>query len=181
MIHRLRRLLACQSGFSLVEMIQVTVILAVIIGALMTLFVAAMNSEAEMSRRFQAQQDARRAVDRLRREVHCAENVTPTGASASITLTLPGQCPTAGGVVDSPAVTVVYDAQPVSSGRFRLRRAGVTVADYVTTDNVFNYTAPQTGKLGNLHVEVPVNLRPSETGKTWRLVTDIVLRNTTRL
>jgi type II secretory pathway pseudopilin PulG len=181
MIRKLRRLLACESGFSLFELLQVTVILAVILGALTTLFVAAMNSEAEMSRRFQAQQDARRAVDRLRREVHCAENVTPTGTSASITLTLPSQCPTVGGVVGGPAVTVVYDTQAVSSGRFRLRRAGVTVADYVIAANVFNYTAPATGKLGNLQVDMPVNLRPSETGKTWRLVTDIVLRNTTRL
>jgi type II secretory pathway pseudopilin PulG len=181
MIQRLRRLVACESGYSLFEMLQVTVILAVVIGALTTLFVTAMNSEAEMSRRFQAQQDARRAVDRLRREVHCAESVTPTGASASITLTLPSQCPTAGGIVGGPAVTVVYDTQLVSTSRYRLRRAGVMVADYVTSANVFNYTAPTLGKLGTLRVDMPVNLRPSETGKTWRLVSDIVLRNTSRL
>ena len=181
MRRRLRRLLACQSGYSLIELLSVTAILAVVIGSLTTLFVAAMNSEAEMSRRFQAQQNARRAVDRLRREVHCAENVAPAGASSSITLTLPSQCPTAGGVAGGPAVTVVYNTELISSGRYRLRRAGVTVADYVTAANVFDYTAPATGKLGILRVDMPVNLRPSETGKTWRLVSDIVLRNTSRL
>lgn len=181
MIQRLRRLVACESGYSVVELLWVTVILGLVTSALMTVFVTAMNSEAEMNRRFQAQQDARRAVDRLRREVHCAESVTPTGASAAITLTLPSQCPTAGGVVGGPAVTVVYDTQLVSGDRYRLRRAGVTVADYITAANVFNYTAPALGKLGTLRVELPVNLRPTETGKTWRLVTDIVLRNTTRL
>jgi hypothetical protein len=30
-------------------------------------------------------------------------------------------------------------------------------------------------------VVLPVNLKPSEPGKTWRLEADIVLRNTTRL
>jgi hypothetical protein len=57
----------------------------------------------------------------------------------------------------------------------------VKVADYVTAQNVFTYTAPATGKLGNLRVELPVNVRPNQTGLTWRLVADIVLRNTTRL
>ena len=55
------------------------------------------------------------------------------------------------------------------------------VADYVTVPNAFTYTAPATGKLGNLRVELPINVRPSQSGQTWRLVADIVLRNTTRL
>ena len=54
------------------------------------------------------------------------------------------------------------------------------VADYVTTGTVFDYTAPQTGKLVTLRVELPVD--PSAAKKhVWRLVADIVLRNTTRL
>jgi type II secretory pathway pseudopilin PulG len=183
---RLRRLVACEAGYSLVELLQVAAILAVVLGALTTLFVAAMNSEVEMNRRFQAQQDARLAVDRLRREIHCASAVAPTGMSASITITLPAQCPTAGGTAGDPPATVVYDTEAVSTGRYRLRRAGVPVADYVTDPveggtNLFNYTPPATGKLGTLHVDMPVNVRPSEIGKTWRLVTDIVLRNTARL
>ena len=174
---RLRRLVACESGYSLVELLQVTVILAVILGGLTTVFVRAMNSEVEMNRRFQAQQEARLAVDKMRREIHCASGVTPSGASNSITITLPAQCPTAGG---SP-VAVVYDTLLVSTGRYQLRRGGVRIADYITQATVFNYTPPATGKLGSLRVELPVNLKPTETGKTWHLLGDIVLRNTTRL
>jgi prepilin-type N-terminal cleavage/methylation domain-containing protein len=181
MIRRLRRVLARQSGYTMIELLQVVVILGVVLAALMTLFVSAMNSEAEMNRRFQAQQDARLAVDRMRREVHCASAVTPTGASASVTVTLPSQCPTAGGTIGGPPLTVVYDTQLISTNRYRLRRAGVRVADYITSENVFNYTAPATGTRGTLRVDLPVNVRPSETGKTWRLVADIVLRNTARL
>ena len=62
----------------------------------------------------------------------------------------------------------------------RLRRAGVTLADYITAETVFNYTAPAVGKLGTLQVDFPID---TSAGKRlpWRLVTDIVLRNTTRL
>jgi type II secretory pathway pseudopilin PulG len=174
---RLRRLAARETGYSLIELLQVTVILTVILGALTTVFVRAMNSEVAMNRRFQAQQEARLAVDKMRREIHCASAVTPSGTSSSITITLPAQCPSAGGT----QVNIVYDTQLVSTNRYRLRRAGVRIADYVTAATVFEYTAPSTGKLANLRLSLPVNVNPSETGKTWRLVADIVLRNTTRL
>jgi prepilin-type N-terminal cleavage/methylation domain-containing protein len=175
-LDRLRRLLRAERGFTLVELLQVTVILGVILGAVTTLFVRASIAEVDMNRRFQAQQEARLAVDRMRREIHCASLVTPTGASASITVTLPAGCPSVGG---SPA-TVVYDTQLVSAGRYQLRRAGVRVADYVTAASVFNYTAQSTAGLGKLRVDLPVNLKPTEPAKEWRLVADIVLRNTKR-
>jgi len=173
---RLHRLVVCERGYSLIELLQVTLILAVVLGALTTVFVRAMNSEVEMNQRFLAQQEARVAVDKMRREIHCASAIT--GNAQSITVTLPGQCPTA---VAKALTTVVYDVQPVSAGRWQLRRAGVRLADYVTVQNVFTYNAPVTGKRGNLHVELPINVRPNQTGQTWRLVADIVLRNTTRL
>jgi type II secretory pathway pseudopilin PulG len=177
MIMRLRRLLMQESGYSLFELLQVTLIMGVVMGALMTLFVRAMNSELDMNQRFQAQQEARLAVDRMRREIHCATAVTPSGTSASITITLPAQCPTSGGA----QINVVYDTQLVSTGRYRLRRAGVRIADYITSPNAFTYTAPAIGKLGKLHLDLPVNVRANQVGQTWKLAADIVLRNTTRL
>lgn len=175
--HRLARLLACERGYTLIELLQVTVILGVVLGAIMILFVNATNAELDMNRRFQAQQNARVAVDRMRRETHCASAITPTGPAASITVTLPAQCPGAGGVQAS----VTYDTSLVATDRYVLRRNGITIADYVTTAHAFNYTAPTQQKLGILRVDVPVNVKPSETNKTWRLVSDIVLRNTRRL
>jgi len=113
----------------------------------------------------------------MRREIHCSNAITPTGAAASITVTLPSQCPSAGGA----QVNIIYDTSLVETNRYQLRRNGVTVADYVTAANAFDYTAPTQQKLGILRVDLPVNVKPSETHKTWRLTTDIVLRNTTRL
>lgn len=174
-LHRLRRLLASERGYTLVELLQVTLILGVVLGALTTLFVRASIAEVDMNRRFQAQQEARLAVDRMRREIHCASLITPTGSSSAITVTLPAGCPTVAG-----ATNVVYDTQLVSAGRYQLRRAGVRVADYITSATVFNYTAQSTSSLGKLSVTLPVNLKPSDTGKEWKLEADIVLRNTTR-
>ncbi len=165
-----------QTGYTVVELLAVLTILMTVITALTGLFVSAAKAEIDLNRRFEAQQAARVAADRLRREVHCASAITLTSA-ASITVTLPGHCPTA---VGGAVTDVVYDTEPVASGRFRLRRAGVRIADYLTSDNVFSYTAPSAASLGRLRLNLPVNVNPNEGWKTWRLATDIVLRNTTR-
>jgi prepilin-type N-terminal cleavage/methylation domain-containing protein len=172
---RMRRIVAARAGYTLVELLLVVAILSVVLGALTTLFIRASNAQLDMNRRFQAQQTARLAVDRMRREIHCASAITPTGVSSSISVTLPGQCPTAGG----SETTVTYDMTG-SGQRWQLRRNSVNLADYVTIQNVFDYTAPVAGSsLGKLRVTLPINTKPGS-AKEWRLVGDIVLRNTTR-
>jgi prepilin-type N-terminal cleavage/methylation domain-containing protein len=176
-MNRLRRLVLCERGYTLVELLTVTVILSVVMTGLTVLFVQATNAELQMNKRFQAQQEARVAIDRMRREIHCAKAVTPAGASAAITVTIPSQCPTSGGA----EITVVYDTQLVSAGRYQLRRAGVRIADYVRVGSVFTYTAPTTESLGKLRVDLPINIQPPGAGSNWELVADMVLRNTSRL
>jgi prepilin-type N-terminal cleavage/methylation domain-containing protein len=173
---RIRRLVAHERGYTMIELLVVMLMLGAILTGLTLVFMRAYNAELAMNRQFQAQQEARTAVDRMRREIHCSSGITPSGNSTSIAVTLPSQCPTAGG----SQITVTYDTQLVSTGRYRLRRAGVRVADYITANNLFTYTHV-TGKRANLRVELPVNTKPTEPGKTWRLVGDIVLRNTARL
>jgi prepilin-type N-terminal cleavage/methylation domain-containing protein len=184
-LRRLRRLFEGQAGYSLIELVIVLAILGTVVGALTTLFVQATNAEFEMNRRFQAQQSARVAVDKMRREIHCASAVTPTGAQASISVTVPSQCVSVCPLTPpvcaagQPPTTVTYDTAG-SGTRYQLRRNGVNLADYVTLNNVFNYTAPVTGaSLGKLRVTLPINTKPGS-GKEWRLVADMVLRNTTR-
>jgi prepilin-type N-terminal cleavage/methylation domain-containing protein len=179
---RIRRLLACEGGYSLIEVLQVMVILGVVVGALTGLFVQASNAEIDMNRRFQAQQQARMAVDRMRREIHCSSGISPVGTSASIAVNIPAQCPTAGGT----AITVTYRAVPVSSGRFKLERQVGTgpiakVADHIRIDNVFTYAAPTTETIGKLRVDLPINIQPPGSGSNWELVADMVLRNTSRV
>jgi prepilin-type N-terminal cleavage/methylation domain-containing protein len=176
-LHRLGRLLAGERGYTLIELLQVTVILSVVMAAITILFVQATNAEVDMNHRFQSQQNARIAVDRMRREIHCASNITPTGLTSSISVTLPAQCPSAGGVLS----TVTYSTSSVGTNRWRVLRNGVMLADHITAANVFTYSTPTQQKVGILRVDLPVNVKPAETHKTWRLATDIVLRNTARL
>lgn len=175
-LRTLRRRLGREGGYTLIELLVVMVILTTVIGSLTVLFVQASKAEVDMNRRFRAQQDARVAVDKMRREIHCSDQITPTGVSDAISVRLPAQCPTAGGT----ETTVVYDV--VGSGqRWQLRRSSVVLADYVTEQNAFSYTAPVTStSLGKLRVTLPINIEPSNGVKEWRLVADIVLRNTTR-
>jgi hypothetical protein len=116
----------------------------------------------------------------MRRELHCASAIT--ASASAVTATLPGHCPSA---IGGTTTSVVYSMQTVSASRYRLQRAAnggaaVTVADYLTSQNAFAYTAPSPSSLGKLNVDFRVNLKPAETWKTWHLVTDIVLRNTLR-
>ena len=179
-------LLRDRSGFTLVELLAVLAIFLVIVTALTTLFVSGSKAELDANHRFQAQQNARLALDRLRRELHCSSGVTKTDGSAltatpvaAIRVALPSHCPTAAG-----GTTVDYQAVANGSGRWKLLRvqggSSVPIADYLVEDEVFTYTAASSDTRALLHVDFPVNVNPNEGWKTWQLVDDIVLRNTLR-
>ncbi len=89
------RSLTSQRGVTVVELLIVLIIMGVILGALTTLFVRGMKAELAADQRFRAQDQARLAVDRMRREIHCASAITST--ATSVTATLPGHCPSAVG------------------------------------------------------------------------------------
>ena len=174
------RALRGAGGYTMIELLAVLTIFLIVVTALTTLFVSGAKAELDANRRFQAQLSARVAFDQMRREIHCASSLTFTSA-ASVTITLPASCPSAGGT----QTTVVYDTASAGTNRYTLRRkkgaaAAVPIADYLTAANIFAYTAPSTSALGRLSVDMPVNVYPNEAWKRWRLVADIVLRNTTR-
>jgi type II secretory pathway pseudopilin PulG len=177
-LRRLRR----EEGYTLIELLLVCVILSTVLGSISVLFIQASQAEVDMNRRFRAQQDARVAVDKMRREIHCANAITPGGVSTAISVSLPSQCPSGAtpGSSGGPVTNVTFDV--VGSGqRFQLRRNSVVLADYVTAQSAFDYTAPVAGtSLGKLRVTLPINVEPTNGLKEWRLVSDIVLRNTTR-
>lgn len=183
-MRRLRaRLRRDQRGYSVVELIISMSILASVMTSVSVLLVSATNSEVDMNRRFQAQTQARLGLDRMRREVHCAMSVSPAGASASVTLTIPATCPTSGG---NTAITWCTVANGTS--RYQLWRypgsscsgTGTRYADYLTDSSIFVYTAQTVDKLAFLNVRLPVNIKPSESRLLYTLEDDIVLRNSTR-
>jgi Tfp pilus assembly protein PilW len=96
------RRLAAEGGYSLSELVVVLAILLLVVGALTQLFVSASTAQVDMTRRFEAQQEMRLALDKLRREIHCASNATANNGLAlaaataypAVRFALPGYCPT---------------------------------------------------------------------------------------
>jgi prepilin-type N-terminal cleavage/methylation domain-containing protein len=185
-----------EGGYTLVEMLTVMVIMGIVMGALTTVFISASKSQNDMDRRFQAQLGARLGLDKLRREARCATQVTsasPSSSSASsITLSLPSYCKTGSG-------SVTWCTRSISTNRYGLYRAtgatcsgGVLWADYLVPTTaaptcgtptalcVFAYTAQSVTSLATLHVDLPVNLNPSNAVDMYELADDVVLRNSSR-
>jgi type II secretory pathway pseudopilin PulG len=170
-----------EAGYALTELLTVLVILTIVLGGLTALFVSATTAEVDMRERFEAQQEARLAVDALRREVHCASAITPTVPSPSVTLTLPTGCPAASG-----STSVSWCTVNVTTSRYELYRktgstcdaSGKKVADYITVANVFSYTAPTSTTRAKLQLEFPVDLNPGDARRAYKLTDSLVLRNT---
>jgi prepilin-type N-terminal cleavage/methylation domain-containing protein len=171
-----------EGGYSLVELLTAMGILGVVMTSLTAVMVSATNADMRMNLEFQAQTQARTALERFRREGHAACKASPAGAASTVTLTFvtAGTCPATGGTQVSWCT--------VSSGtnRYGLYRAigttcgatGTKIADYLTVANAFNYqtTSNARAKVGIL---LTVNPKPSQP-RAYTLEDDIVLRNSSR-
>lgn len=169
---------------TVIELLTAMTILGTILASLTIVFVTASAAELDQNRRFQAQLNSRLSLDKIRREVHCASSISTTGTSPHVymfTEVMPSQCVYNGGS------DVSWCAVQVTSTRYQLYRkvgdvcnsTGTRWADYLTTDNLFSYTAQSTTSLAKLHVDFPVNLRGTGLG-SYELIDDIYLRNSAR-
>lgn len=176
------RVLRGETGYSLVELLTVMVIMGIVSSAVTAVFVSGSKAQADQDRRFQAQLNTRLALDKIRRDIHCASDVTPYATNA-ITLKLPTGC---GGDVSwcTSAVTGY-------TNRYRLYRqlgtscsssSGARIADYLTNANAFPAFAHAVGCscLASLRVDFVVSLKGS-TVAAYELTDTIYLRNSTRL
>ena len=208
---RARTRATAQGGFTLIELLIAMVILTIIMASLTSVLVSASHTEIDVNKRFQAQQNDRTGLDKIRREVHCASAVTDTSGNSltagtaynAITVTLPGQCPTASGGVTTYA-TWCTGASALTAGDFALYRVATTAlpmptcatagtikwVDYLTTSTPFCLPDSSTAcsgvlkpssSLPLLHVALPVNLNGlASTKESYNLVDDIALRNGAR-
>lgn len=184
----MRRLCNDERGFSLIEMLTALAILLTIVGTLTTLMVSATKSEVDLTERVKAQQEARLALEGMRRDVHCASAITFTSAE-SVTLTLSTGCPSASG-----GTTFTWCTSPVpgSSDRFTLHRitaatcdlgtSGIMrrqTADYLRQSDVF-LLKEEVNKLDKLCVVFAVDTDPGDSKRTYQLKDELVLRNSAR-
>jgi type II secretory pathway pseudopilin PulG len=182
---RLHRLVRAQSGYSLVELLVVTITLTGILAGLTTAFVEGSSSELDTNRRVQAQIQTTIALAKLRQDVHCASG----GSIAGATLTLTGcstgtvtwvtcgagtryalyrnttTCPTI------PALCASAAAAPTT---------GKLYADCLTSGSVFTYTAQATTSLAKVHVDFKTNVNTKKALDSFEVVDDVILRNSTR-
>jgi prepilin-type N-terminal cleavage/methylation domain-containing protein len=188
-MERLLRRLRSQSGYSLPELVAVVAILAVVMGSVTTILVQGWSAEVDLNRRFHAQQEARLALDTLRRDVHCASGAAtsatlgataadPAG-SAAVTLTLPAGCVTGSGDVTWCAVGA---AAPFALHREAGSTCGATGARWaaaLATDRVFTAVSAAESLL-RLHVRLSVDSHGTGPNGRYELVDDLVLRNSPR-
>lgn len=181
-MRRLRARLRDERGYSIVELLVSMSILGTVMASVSVLLVSATNSEVDMNRRFQAQTQARLGLDRVRREVHCAQSVAISSAGAIATLTIPSTCPTAAGLT---AITWCTQANGSRWDLWRYEGAscsgtGRKWAGSINQGTVFTYTPQSSSSLAYLGVNLPVNVQGSKTISSYVLEDNIVLRNSTR-
>jgi type II secretory pathway pseudopilin PulG len=186
MIQRIKSRLRGEVGVTIVEMLTVMIIMSIVFAGITSVFVAGSKAAADQDRRFQAQLTTRLALDKMRKDIHCATDVTPFTTNA-VTLKIPTAC---GG--DVSWCTFLVSG---TTNRYALYRqvgatcssAGTKFGDYLTSTNgspplVFPAFAHATGCgcLASLQVDFAVSVKGTAVG-AYELTDTIFLRNSTRI
>lgn len=182
-----RQRLAClrdEGGYTLMELLTTMIILLTVMTGLTQLLVSGTRAEVDMNRRFQAQTEARLALDRLRKDVHRSCGATVGVGASSVTLSYYDSAGVCGGVATD---SITYCVAAAAGGVYDLHRYGgtscsgasVRVAQQLTTQAAFTYVTPSTS-LAKLSVTLSVNLTPANAERVYTLQDDLVLRNSAR-
>jgi Tfp pilus assembly protein PilW len=189
----LRRLdLGSERGTTLIELLTVLAILLTVLTGIVVGFVSATSSEADQLVRADIQQNARAALETMRRDIHCATAASATPGGTTLVLTQPSGTPCAA----STAYSSVTWCALGSSGRYQLMRSTATsgtavcnagspqVADYLSSGVVWPGTVPGcvTGRWPTVAVNIAVTKKgTSLSSKTYTLSDAIALRNAAAL
>lgn len=175
-----------ERGYTLVEMLVVMSILGTVIAGLTTVFVSGSHAELDLNRRFQAQQEARLALDKIRVDLHCA-SAAEVDATYGYLKIQEDNC-------SSTHVTYCAVTSPTMSSRYALYRTTNTttsrcsssdtnrtkVADYLTRNTgLWTFSAPD-GLLEMITVDFPVSVNPTATSDVYELKDTLVARNSVR-
>jgi prepilin-type N-terminal cleavage/methylation domain-containing protein len=180
-----------EQGYSLIELLVTMVILVIVLGSLTTIFVSGTSAEAALNRRFQAQQNARMGLDRIRTDIHCA-----TAAQAQTINTYPGvKLAVANCYAATPTVSwcaVLVTSSPAQYALYRSTTTGATtctssdaarvlVADYLTSSSAFTTATIQQYTLQRVGIDFKVSVNAtSSTSDVYELTDSIVARNSAR-
>jgi Tfp pilus assembly protein PilW len=172
-------------------MVTVMAIMSVVLSGLTQIFTSASKADIDMNNRFRAQQNSRLAVDKLRRDIHCAYDVTPnspnpwTSQQSTVTLKITA-C--AGGdvtwcTVQATGSTTRWDLYRKAGTSCDSTSPSVRVAQALTSSTPFTSFAHVSGCgcPASLGVSLAVGLNRNSTTGLYRLQDTIYLRNSTRI
>jgi type II secretory pathway pseudopilin PulG len=187
MIQRIKLRLRGERGTTIVDMLTVMIIMSIVFAGITSVFVAGSKAAADQDRRFQAQVASRLALDKIRRDVHCATDVATPIKTTDVTLKVPLAC--GGDVSWCTAAVTGY------SNRYALYRqlgtscssAGTKIADYLTSTNglapnifpAFKHDV-NCGCSASLQIDFAVSIKGTAVG-AYELTDTIFLRNSTRI
>jgi prepilin-type N-terminal cleavage/methylation domain-containing protein len=185
-----------QGGFTLVELVIVMVILLIVLAPLTASFASGMIAQVDQTNRFDAQENARQALDRMRKDIHCAHGVTDpyTNSWGGQTLVLTqtnatgtAECP---GLVQTNASAVQWCTIPVAGAtdRYQLYRENdpdatcdgsisTFMVDYLTRADIWASPTCITSQFPTVEVTMPVDVDPSKRPGAYTLSDQIALRN----
>ncbi|HVA32459.1 MAG TPA: type II secretion system protein, partial [Gaiellaceae bacterium] len=185
---------ADQRGYSLVELLVVMVILSLVLAGLAGVFVSGSTAEVRFNQRFQAQQQARLALDRIRGDIHCASHaqVSPINSLPALRLNVASCSATApydywcvATVSTSPPRYQLYRATstvaPTSSTCTSSDTSRTLVADHLVSSSAFTTSAIPLYGLQTVGVDFKVSIDPRTATPTdvYELSDSIVARNYT--
>jgi type II secretory pathway pseudopilin PulG len=162
----------------MIEMLVVLSIMGIVMTGLTTAFVSGSKAENDLNRRYQAQQDTRLALDRIRKDIHCANDVNPY-AQNSVTLKATACAGDISWCTAAVAGPITRYALYRQAGTACSSGGGLKVADYLTTGNVFTAFTHATGTLAALSLDFPISIKGTRIGQ-YDLKDAIYLRNSTR-
>jgi len=167
-----------KSGFSLIEMMVVVVILGLIVLGLVTFFTGGAKSWVAGQSQLKAQREARQAIDRMVREIREGKNIT-NGSDISVTVRVPHF--DVNGNIDSYN-NIIYDLHDATT----IRRNTIPLIDNVlkiSGEDIFEYydssgieINPPDSTVSKIHINLKVDV-DDDGNPDITLNSDVNLRN----
>jgi prepilin-type N-terminal cleavage/methylation domain-containing protein len=169
-----------ERGFTLIELLVATSLGLVVIGAALTMFVGAINSQPRDTSKIAAMQQARTTVDRITRELRQGLEVVPTPSASRLEMVTYVKAATCGGAAASTSIPcrVTYNCSGATCTRYVAQPNGSapgpteTVASGLASTSVFTYS-PSTTDPSYVGVSFAVN----GSGHPFTLRDGVTLRN----
>src|SRR5262245_14227340 len=146
---RARTITAEERGFTLPELLVATVLGLLVIGAAVTAFTGAIQSQPRVSSQAAAIQQARAMMERITRELRQGSSV-PSASASQLSVVNYGHSATCGGAASDSSIScrVTYSCSSGTCTRTEAQPTGtapgpaVQVVSGLSNSNVFSYTPP---------------------------------------